>query len=250
MHPFLLDIVNPSDFTLAELQWMQLNLPIFSQCQHDIAAGNSLLAVFVHFDHIAHTCTVSSVYESEASYGLCYAHPASGGMVVPYNTIGTWAYRSYNQLLYKRTSDIKHLCFEGIDVTPHSRTPWHTIFSTDGCGQQHFGRYDRAKVGPWLFCLHYNIRIQRQHWHLPGNPPHRPVVYLASSNHMISPTDLNPHLPQHRFATYAVYRGERGDSERWARRHVAGKWTLQRMLQPNHVIPAALLVVVAAALLR
>jgi len=158
------------DIHVLQHQWLLHNLPVIVQPQHDISYGNELIAVFYSFNADDTECLLSMCYASESSYNRF--HP------LEYNPIGTFFYRSYNQYMWHRTSDIDHCLYKGVNIYADNdmdnvmrnynddsdRDSWKSIYTTDHCGTQMFSQHHTRDVFHWSFCYHYNETIERHKW--------------------------------------------------------------------------------------
>lgn len=172
---------------------------------------------------------------------------------------------------YNRTADVNRLVFEGIELSadaarqPQPQQPqqpprlWSELFSTDYPREQTWSRGDKGSCCCWFSLMsHYNARIPESAWQrgsptaAAAAPPSsgggvrgdedRPVVWLATSNHMMAERNLNSHINfpggwrAWSMEDYDPHLGTRACAEAWAQSEVPVKtnffscccWKVQR----------------------
>ena len=239
--------------TALRARWLRHCLPIIAQATHD-AEGNALACVFADFQEDNTACEVNLVYWSEASWNR--RDP------LDLNSIGTFAYRTWNRAVYGRTADIKRLTFHDVALefdfnadamhapAIHARCgsvghscpscsaqslaaatttaasplllPWRTMTSPDFSFDQTFRHGDAVNI-----CCFF--AFYRHYYHSQPSEEwtlsqgYRPLLYLNTCNHMFGPEDKNPDLPRVYHDTYPVLQGGRPTAEIFGRRFVPNR---------------------------
>ena len=92
---------------------------------------------------------------------------------------------------------MNRLVIEGLDLTPPGTVavaaPWSHMFTTDYPREQTWSQGDNASVCCWFSLMaHYNARLPETAWdRASASHPHRPVVWLATGNHMMAERNVN-----------------------------------------------------------
>ena len=119
--------------------------------------------------------------------------------------------------------------FEGIEfAAPGTVNLWSDLFTTDYPRRQRWSRGDKGSCCCWFSLMsHYNARIPESSWERAGDmnggtDEHRPVVWLATSNHMMAEKNFNRDIAfpdgwkAWRLEEYDPHLGTRACAEAWA----------------------------------
>ena len=119
--------------------------------------------------------------------------------------------------------------FEGTELQPPANVSlWSDLFTTDYPRDQTWSHGDKGSCCRWFSLLsHYNARIPQSAWERAENlcgevDEHRPVVWLATSNHMMAEKNLNRDVSfpggwkAWRMDDYDPHLGTRVCAEAWA----------------------------------
>lgn len=150
---------------------------------------------------------------------------------------------------YNRTADVNRLVFEGIELRSLANVNlWSDLFTTDYPREQTWSRGDKGSCCRWFSLMsHYNARIPQSAWERAenfcgGSDEHRPVVWLATSNHMMAEKNINHDVSfpggwkAWHMDEYDPHLGTRACAEAWAQAAVPVKtncfscccWVVQR----------------------
>lgn len=150
---------------------------------------------------------------------------------------------------YNRTADVDRLVFEGTTLPPTSGSLWTDLFTTDYPRDQTWSRGDKCSFCCWFSLMsHYNARIPKSAWQRAGggagaeSDEHRPIVWLATANHMMSEQNCNRDIDfpggwkAWCMDEYDPHLGTRACAEAWAQTAVPVKtnffscccWKVQR----------------------
>eukprot|EP00941_MAST-03F_sp_MAST-3F-sp1_P002524 g2524.t1 len=195
-------------------KWLHECAPIIMQPEIDIERGYGLKRVYFDFKDDG-TCDLSLCFGGEATY--CALIPRL------HNTIATFFYRSFNYYIYDRTADVNNIKFHGITFEGENENipKWTHLSTTDYASSQSWSRGDCCCAFPWFTVMtHYKERIPANKWETRES---RPIVWLATSNHLMSErnTNENTDFPggwrEHTFEDYGFHFGSRQVADDWAK---------------------------------